>query len=144
MGWDLCSRSNTREFHVLMYDWPRLCMTLDFLGADVTEMAEYNDGSYVPARVADSWADAIERGIDSLKMAIVKDTCCSRGEGYFIVPLSYSEEDAQDFVEEYYDGPEGEHRSVAFLRLEPLSDRMRQYLLRFAKFCRKSRGFEQW
>ena len=73
MGWDLYSRKNNSYFRVTMYGWPRLRMALRFLGADVSRMSVYNDGSYVPARVAESWAIAIENGLDSLNLAIVKD-----------------------------------------------------------------------
>lgn len=144
MGWDLYSRRNNCYFRVTQYAWYRLEMALEFLGADISRMSEYNDGSYVPARVAESWAKAIENGVDTLKLAIVKDRYCENGEGYFIIPMRYDEKMVRKLVREYYGKPKDKKSTVEFDRIEPLPTEFRGFLLQFAKFCRRSRGFEQW
>ncbi|MBN1677873.1 MAG: hypothetical protein JW880_04975 [Candidatus Thermoplasmatota archaeon] len=163
MGWDLYGRKEESYFRVNLYVWPRLGLALYFLGADTEKMATDNSGKYVPAATARAWADAIEEGIDSLGLAIISDSSCEDDEGWFLIPTSYGRKEVRQLLKDFYGEPqrrrlestdaEGRssisyielegHRSYRVLRIEPLSEELRKYLLDFASFCRRSGGFTQ-
>jgi hypothetical protein len=107
-------------------------------------MANTNDGELLPGHVARSWADAIEGGIDSLRIAIVSDPMCHDGEGFFLVHRSCSEQDAERLVSAFYAGTASKCLGLKVLRLGQLPQGLKDYLLGFAEFCRDSGGFEQW
>jgi len=164
MGWDLCGRRNESYFRVNLYGWPRLRLALGFLGADTEKMATDNSGKYVPAAVAKRWAEAIERGIDSLSLAVIAPRSRKGEQGWFIVPKGYGRREVRQLLRDYYgerDTRECQtwyyngrittrrevapgHWSYRLLRIDPLPDDYRDFLLGFAKFCRESGGFYQW
>ena len=144
MGFDLFSRKNKSYFRVTQGFWPHLRMALVFLGADVSRMALYNEGDYVPAKVARQWAAAIEKGVDGLSMAVVTGPLLRGGTDVFYVPSTLPAEEIRGILDEYY-GEEDYLRSNGLsVSTEPLSREDKRFLLSFAKICRKSEGFEQW
>lgn len=142
MGWDLYARRGGGYFRVSLYSWPRLALALSFLGADTEKMASDNSGKYVPAAVARQWGEAIERGIDKLRMAVVRDSMCKDKEGYFVVPKSYGKKDIAKLLRDYYGAKECRHHGL--VRIVQLSRDHRRFLMGFARFCRDSGGFYQW
>lgn len=144
MGFDLCSRKNDSYFRVVEGFWPHLRMALEFLGADVSRMAVDNSGQYVPAKVAREWAEAIEKGVDGLKMAVVTGPMFGEGKDEFYVPAAFTEKEVREVLGEYYGGKAYLSRKGLSVRIEPLSKEGRRFLMSFARFCRKSEGFEQW
>jgi hypothetical protein len=144
MGWDLYSRKNDSYFRATSYGWSQLAGALEVLGADIHRMASYNEGDYVPAKVAASWAASIERGIDSLEQSVIDDPDIALGDARNVVPVGLSKRELAKVLREVY-GVEGSFlKNHGLLRTEPLEKDMKKFLLDFARFCRKSKGFEQW
>lgn len=96
MGWDLVPRSRMEPFHVTMYAWLHVVANaLEHSGADMDKFAYSNDGDYVPAKVARSWADSLEKGISDLKIAVIYHSGnppFAPGHAIFVVHRSYTEE----------------------------------------------------
>jgi len=79
-----------------MYAWLHVVANaLEHSGADMDKFGYSNDGDYVPARVAKSWADSLEKGICDLKVAVIYHSGNPPfvpGHAVFVVHRSYTEE----------------------------------------------------
>lgn len=138
MGMDLIARRNRRRigYHANWTGWSMISGALSLLGADMAEMAGSNDGDYVTASTARSWASCIRAALsdDSLKMVQVSDPSISGGIGTLFVPGSMPDDVAASM----------RHVCPRKEAVVPLDVIHREWLLDFADFCEQSGGFWQY
>lgn len=146
MGWDLVPVSRVEPIHVNMHWWLHVVANaLEHLGADMDFFGYTNDGDYVPADVARTWADTLEKGMDDLKIAYVHhagDPPFVPGEAVLVVHKSYTEEQAMEDFKREVGWFQGE--ALTFRGFEDLRESDRKLLAKFIRFCRCSRGFYQY
>lgn len=144
MGWDLYSRKNGSYFRATGGGWEQLRGVLELLGANTEKMACFNEGDYVPANVAASWALRIERGIETLEQVVIGDEEFSDGYPVFVVPQGRTRKELIKILREIYGVDKEALKKVEKLQTQPLDREMRNFIRSFARFCRRSKGFEQW
>lgn len=156
MGMDCMPKNDIEPFHANWFGWRQIGKVLREAGADLTEMSGSNDGHRVSPETAKNWGRKIRRKIEDLKEIRMPDDDYTGGEiGIIVDPDKNIIPQVFDFyhtkllvkesmgdTEEAAEKLEKIARGIQKGEIKDIENK--DFYLKFAEFCEKSGGFEQW
>ncbi len=146
---------NGNSFHLNWtgHDW--VGSLLDQLGADMTEWSGSNDGDPISERTCLEWAKLIRENLGSVQDLRIQET--GYPDGYRTLAILAGEDPlvvaSQGYIGLLLSGPdligrsfghEPKPRTRDSLKVEPMDEENRKWLLEFVEFLESCGGCEQW